>query len=553
MLSQELRINPWILMLAFTILVGPLALNFHMHYPDEIYYRDAAVKMLQNGDYLTTYLGSGELRFKKPILTYWAVLTGFKVFGVHEFGSRIFFLLAGAATVGLTFLLAKVLFRNTKIAGISALIIAANPVLILSASRSIPDVLLVLTMTLSAVGFAGLIRDGDQASTKYLWTLYLGLALAFEVKGLPAAALGGLGIIYLLLNPWKRVSWKTFLNIPALLVSLFIALFWFVAMWKIHGPAYLDSFLEDQVGIRVASRILLIFQNGLLASVLLIAMFIPWVLLAISNSKEILKTVLRENPAFFGFAILWGLTILAMGAMTSNFYERYLLPVAPILAVWLAWVLVRCEFELRTRILKITTIILISLAGILFVAGLCLGYSGQSSVLIWIQLGLAVLIFGYLIKFLIKSEKLPKVITYALLLIFFLLSTVTFHISLPHQGTQVRSIVKKSEVNANLPIGFVGNLHAGSKIRMSLGTDYNLVDLSRSGWKDEVAQFENLIIEDWMLDSLDSSGFEVIEASVNLDYKQIPKLLKSYGKPEFDSLLQSSGRKYFFLSRKNVF
>ncbi|WP_332910724.1 hypothetical protein [Algoriphagus boritolerans] len=37
MISQELRINPWILMLAFTVLVGPFALNFHMHYPDEIF------------------------------------------------------------------------------------------------------------------------------------------------------------------------------------------------------------------------------------------------------------------------------------------------------------------------------------------------------------------------------------------------------------------------------------------------------------------------------------------------------------------------------------
>ena len=88
--------NPWVLLLLFCGLVGPFALDFHLHYPDEIYYRDAAVKMLQTGDYLTTYLGSGELRFKKPILTYWAVLAGFKLFGVHAFGSRIFFLLAGA-------------------------------------------------------------------------------------------------------------------------------------------------------------------------------------------------------------------------------------------------------------------------------------------------------------------------------------------------------------------------------------------------------------------------------------------------------------------------
>ena len=118
--------NPWVLLLLFCGLVGPFALDFHMHYPDEIYYRDAAVKMLQTGDYLTTYLGSGELRFKKPILTYWAVLAGFKLFGVYAFGSRFFFLLAGAATVGLTYLLGKTVFGDRRIAGTAALILCCS-------------------------------------------------------------------------------------------------------------------------------------------------------------------------------------------------------------------------------------------------------------------------------------------------------------------------------------------------------------------------------------------------------------------------------------------
>lgn len=553
MLSQELRINPWILMIAFAVLVGPFALNFHMHYPDEIYYRDAAVKMLQNGDYLTTYLGSGELRFKKPILTYWAVLAGFKLFGVNEFGSRIFFLLSGAMTVGLTFWLGKILFRDEKIASISALIMAANPVLILSSGRSIPDVMLVLTMTFSAVGFAGLLRYGNEASKKYSWIMYLGLALAFEVKGLPAAALGVLGLLFLMFNPWKRVSWKTLMNIPALMVSLFIALFWFVAMWKIHGPTYLDSFLEDQVGIRVASRLLLIFQNGLLAFVLLIAMFIPWVLLAIPASKNIIVKCWKENAAFFGFAILWGLAILAMGAMTSKFYERYLLPVAPVLAVLLAWILVRGEFELRKNGLKLASILFLFIAGLILTAGIWLGIKGETHWFIWIQMVIAIMIFGYLILLIKKEAKLPKVIAYAFLLIFFSLSTITYHISLPHQGTQVKTLIENSGIDSDLPIAFVGNLHAGSKIRMSLGPEFNLIDLPKSGWENEISQFQNLIIEDNLLDSLDTSGFEVRQASVNWDSKQIPELLKLYGKSEFNTLLNSSERKYYFLSRKSSF
>src|SRR5690606_27938627 len=343
---KDSQINPWVVMAAFAVLVGPFALSFHMHFPDEMYYTNAAVKMLQNGDYLTTYLGNGELRFRKPIGTYWVVLAGFKVFGVSAFASRVFFLLAGAMTVGTTYWLAKLLFEDKKVAGVSALIIAANPVLILSATRSIPDVLLGLTMTVSAVGFAGLMRFGDLAPKKYLWILYLSLALAFEIKGLPAIALGGIGMLYLLFNPWKKISFKTFLHLPSIAVATLIGLFWFVAMWKIHGPTYLESFVEDQVGSRVTSRYLLILKNGLLALAILIAIYIPWILLVIPKFKETTKKSWSENAVFFGFAIVWVLGILGMGAMTAKFYERYLLPVAPVLAVLLGWLLVRGGFEL---------------------------------------------------------------------------------------------------------------------------------------------------------------------------------------------------------------
>jgi len=59
----------------------------------------------------------GKLRFKKPILTYWAVLAGFKTFwGVTPFARGFSFLLPVPRTVGLTYLLSKTLFANRRIA-----------------------------------------------------------------------------------------------------------------------------------------------------------------------------------------------------------------------------------------------------------------------------------------------------------------------------------------------------------------------------------------------------------------------------------------------------
>ncbi|MDE0560935.1 phospholipid carrier-dependent glycosyltransferase [Algoriphagus sp. NF] len=547
--SSELKINPWILMVAYCLLIGPFVLNFHMHYPDEIYYRDAAVKMLQNGDYLTTYLGSGELRFKKPILTYWAVFAGFKLFGVNEFGSRIFFLLAGAGTVGLTFLLSKILFADRKIAGLSALIMVANPVLILSSGRSIPDVLLVLTMTLSAVGFVGLLRDGEKAHSKFIWAMYLGLALAFEVKGLPAAALGFLGILVLLFNPWNRVSLKKLFHLPALLLSMAIALFWFVAMWKIHGPTYLDSFLEDQVGIRVASRFLLILQNGLLALLLLLVMFIPWILLIAPKFRQTIKKAWKENPQFFLFAIVWGLAILGMGALTSKFYERYLLPVAPVLAVWIAWIGIKSGVLERIKSLKVASVFFLFMILVLTGVSLWINFGLVGNFWLRLQAGLGVIFLIYAIYTGLKTpEKLPKIISYTLLMIFFLLSSITYHISLPHQGTQAASLIQAENIRE--PIAFYGNLHAGSKIRMSLGPDYQLIDLPRDQWQEKAKDYQILILEDRLLEEMDLTVYEVKTASRNWDSKAIPNLLSQIHKAEFEELLEANSKKYYLLRKK---
>lgn len=561
--------NPWVLLLLFCGLLGPFALDFHMHYPDEIYYRDAAVKMMQTGDYLTTYLGSGELRFKKPILTYWAVLSGFKLFGVHAFGSRFFFLLAGAATVGLTYLLGKTVFGDRRIAGTAALIAASNPILIFSATRSIPDVLLVLTLTGSALGFAGLLRDGEQAKSKFLWLLYLGLALAFEVKGLPAVALGGIGILFLLYNPWQRISWKKLLYLPALLVALGIALFWFVAMWKLHGPVFLASFLEDQVGTRVTSRVLLVLQNGTVASLLLVGMFLPWVALAIPKLKSVLATAWKENPQFFAFALLWGLAIVGMGALTSKFYERYLLPVAPVLALWLAWILVRGGGLKRAKGLKVAAVFLLSLVALLvgvnawiLVTELSVRLksfvfseinwvflTGSSKGLAVVYVGLGVLFLGYGLRTLLRSAVLPpKLLALSILFLFFQLSGITRLISLPHQGIQAQEVVQEQGIN--VPIGFAGNLHVGSKIRMSLGPGYDLIDLSRENWKEEAKGYSYLILEDRLLSEWDTLGYTVQVASTDLDSKAIPDFLQASSLAERNKLREEQGEMYYFLQKK---
>src|SRR5690606_6379599 len=135
------------------------------------------------------------------------------------------------------------------------------------------------------------------------------------------------------------------------------------------------------------SRSLLIIQNGFLALGILILIFLPWVLFGFANAKKSITSARKEDPVFFWFAILWGLAILGMGAMTSKFYERYLLPVAPVLAILLAWILVKADFESKRTSLKITSWFFLILNSIVFIFSLWLNFNLGATFLIWLQLG----------------------------------------------------------------------------------------------------------------------------------------------------------------------
>ena len=169
--------------------------------------------------------------------------------------------------------------------------------------------------------------------------------------------------------------------------------------------------------------------------------------------------------------------------------------------------------------------------------------------LLWAQfiIGFLFLIYSGLI-WRRSPQKLPKIIAYSFLMIFFLLSSITYHISLPHQGQQAREMINLEEID--LPIGFYGNLHVGSKIRMSLGPELNMVDLPRENWVEKSKEFGVLILEDKFLSELDTTKFRTKLVSKNWESKAIPELLIAYHSEEFDRLLEANSKKYYLLSKK---
>ncbi|UCS94280.1 glycosyltransferase family 39 protein [Echinicola marina] len=549
--SSSIQNRAWPIILLFILLVAPFALQFHLHYPDEMYYTDAAIKMMQNGDYLTTYLGSGELRFKKPILTYWTALAGFKLFGISAFSSRIFFLLSGAAIVFLVHRIAHLIFHQKNISHIAICIAASHGLIIFSSTRSIPDILLALFMTLSALGATGLIKYGNNAGKKYLWMFYLGIGIAFEVKGLPAAALGGIAIIYLLVNPWQRISWKKMAHLPSVLTMLIIGLFWFWAMYIKFGPTYLSSFMEDQVGIRVGSKLLLIGTNFCLAVVLYFAMFFPWIVPGISSVKKNLSKIVDTNKAFFGFVATWSISMILMTSMVSVFYERYLLPVLPLSAVALAWLIAQNPNGLKNKSIRWTSAVFLILNLVIILTSLYLNL-GLGTLSILTAFGLmvsSVILFSLYLAFK-RSWQPATVLTTAILLLFFSLPLFTKVISLPDQGVQTAKHIQSIGLPEGSKIAFIGNLHTSSKIRIGLGTEYSLVNLPKASYQDHLAEFDYLVCDEETMQNLKATDYKIDVASTNWNAKYIPDILLSILEGTQDDWREKGTKKFYWVEKR---
>jgi len=533
-------------MVAFLVLVGPFALDFHLHYPDEMYYTDAAIRMMQNGDYLTTYLGNGELRFKKPILTYWFVLAGFKTLGVAAYSSRILFLLFGAGIIPLVYHIAKMVGRSKKLPVWSAWIIATHPIIIFSSTRSIPDILLAFFMTLAAVGVTGLLKYGNNSPEKYLWFFYLGLALAFESKGLPAAALGLVAIAYMLFNPWKRIKPIKLLYLPAIVIALFISLFWFVAMYIKFGPVYLDSFIEDQVGMRVGNRLWMIVKHFIFAILLMGGLFIPWVSLKVKTLLPGLKAVFDQNKAFIGFAIVWVLSIIAMTAMVSTFYERYLLPVTPIASILLAGILLK-TYVTPSKAMKVWTKIFIGINWLVLSVALFAHVGLGSSFWIFGQW-----ILGFALSVLLwKKVSLPayqvQVMGLSILLLFFSIALVTHPLSIPNQGRQVQAYISTHKIPENSKIAFLGNLHYASKIRIGLGPEYPMKTFASI---DEIPESYSYIICDGLSKKTIDGLLPIKEVvSLNWDPKFINEMIMAIINGNTSEEKMKWGKKYYWIDR----
>jgi hypothetical protein len=341
---------PAIVAALFALALAP-ALIDHLHFhPDERHYVDAGLMMLETGDWLTPRTSDGGLRLQKPILPYWAAAAGGAVLGPSPFSLRIVFLLAGAVIVWWGSRVAREAWGTSHAAGLTALLLACHPALLISATRSVPDVILSLSIAISMGGFVTLITRG-RADWSALLTAYVGGALAILSKGLPGVVFVGYASVFLFFAQPTLVKgeWRRFAVCGGLCGLLGGSWFWVMRLW--HGSAMSEQFMLDQIAsYRFAEEPLQFAWQALFGVLLLVASFT----LLIAPSLRPLIVRRRDVGAFCRqpvslFLVGWIALFLVCSATINHISLRYVLPAAVPGAILLGGLLTAVEGPLLRR------------------------------------------------------------------------------------------------------------------------------------------------------------------------------------------------------------
>ncbi|MFC1613854.1 ArnT family glycosyltransferase [Gemmatimonadota bacterium] len=312
--------------------------------PDEGYYPETAREMIERGNWLDPVF-NGEPRWGKPVGYYLLEVLSFKALGTSEFSARLPSLLAGLGFVLLTAALGGRLHSGR--AGFYSGLFAASALQpVVYGRTAVPDMLLAFFICLALYGFvlweqADNIGEKTQGRTA-LAMVYLGSALAFLVKGPLGVILPGITVAaYLILSRRlkKVLRLELWWGIPLFLLA---AAPWFVYMYYLHGPAYLEEFfLHRNLQRYFTNRWAHPGPVYYYLPIIIIGAF-PWSLALIGGIAQSLgqlwtnwkKTLTRKsfnNPELFLWC--WFGAMLVFFSFSRSKLPNYVLPLYPAAAV----------------------------------------------------------------------------------------------------------------------------------------------------------------------------------------------------------------------------
>jgi len=331
---------------------------------DEAHYAQAALQMVERGDWVTPY-DNGVRFLEKPPFMYWVTAAGFRVFGVSEFALRL------PTALGVLILVWVVMLMARSAGGEMAAVIAGlctslSAGVFLFTRESLHDIWLVLFLTTAMYAFLRWYLDQPH-SLRHALLFYGAMAGAVMTKSLVGIAfpVGIVGLFFLLRREWP--DWRRLHIVPGL--ALFLALtlpwHWLAAM---RNQDFLWSFFLNEQILRFFGK----HDPPILWSIPLLVFwglipvwFFPWTAFLPAALNNLRKPGTRDQATIQRLALAWLIVILGFYAVSARL-EHYAFPLLPALALLVGMTLSRTDRDAAAargfRALAI-------LGGVLLVAG----------------------------------------------------------------------------------------------------------------------------------------------------------------------------------------
>src|SRR4026209_2625726 len=291
--------------------------------------------MVEGNDWLTPHFNY-EDRWQKPVLYYWFTAAAFAGTDVTEFMARFGSALSGVGLVLLTWSAARRLLDDSLGAWLAGAIVATCGGYFAMARAALPDLPLAFFMT--ATTWAALRATDPAEKLRTSWAAIAGLAagLGFLTKGPLALVVPAIVLIPIWWRERTRVVVRPSSAVVAFALFAISGLPWYLAMWAVHGTAYLQSFfVADNLERFATTR-----YNGVRAIwyyvPILIGGLLPWTIYALVLPWRIVRDLIQRRRRLTDVEwrlVIWILAPLLLFTASIGKQPRYILPVLPPIAM----------------------------------------------------------------------------------------------------------------------------------------------------------------------------------------------------------------------------
>lgn len=287
--------------------------------PVEVNYALSAKEMLLNHSFISPMI-FGHAWYDKPPLTYWGLIASFATFGFTNFAARFPAIVTASLSVMAIFATTRVLTNRLLTAVWASIVLATTFEFWYISHAVITDGYLFLS-SIGIFTFSYLAFTNN--SKKYMQLAYASAGIAVLAKGPVGIVLPGAILLAFLAIRRQKSAFKILFNPLGIIIFFAIASPWYIAMYNIHGTAFIEGFLGLHNYLRATVSEHPEANVWYYYLALTPVYLLPWFGFTISKIIADFKSKVYKTDSLCQFQWLWAIIVILFYSIVATKYITY--------------------------------------------------------------------------------------------------------------------------------------------------------------------------------------------------------------------------------------